>query len=160
MKKYKFSLLHLVLQLLLLPHGPPVPLIPRDPVYPVGHHNVQFVQSSVAVVHSQSSLVLLFQIFARLLEVTELPPTCLSGAGSTDSVTLAQGLHGLPDGHPPGLAVVEVGQGPGVGPSLARVQELSGHDLAKLDIVTAASPLPLRRISLGAQSSLFTFTML
>ena len=101
------------------------------------------IQVAIVVVHPEGALVLLLQILASLLEVRQLSPAGLSGTASTDTVTLAQGPHGLPDGHPARLAVVEVGQAPGVRPHLTRVQELSGNLLSEPYIVAASSPLPL-----------------
>ena len=89
-----------------------------------------------------------------------MSPAGLGGAAPAHAVTLAQGPHGLPDRHPPRLAVVEVGQGPGVGPSLAAVQELPAHLLPELDVVAAAAPLPLGHVPLGANPPGLTLTML
>ena len=75
-------------------------------------------------------------------------------------MTLAQGPHGLLHCHAPGLAVVEVGQGPRVCPGLAAVQELPAHLLPELDVVAAAAPLPLGHVPLGAHSAGLTLTML
>ena len=125
-------------------HGAPVSL-PGHAVDPVGHQVLRAVQLAVIVVHSQGSLVLLLQIFPRLSELAQLPPAGLGGAAATDSVTLAESLHGLPDGHPARLAVVEGRQTPGLGARLSGVQELAGHLLSVPHIVAAPAPLPVRR---------------
>lgn len=89
-----------------------------------------------------------------------MSPASLGGAAAAHAVALAQGLHGLLDRHAPRLAVVEVGQRPRIGPNLATVQELSADLLPELDIVAAASPLPLRHISPEAEPPRLTLTML
>ena len=60
----------------------------------------------------------------------------------------------------PSLAVVEVGQRPRICPGLTTVQELSTDLLPELDIVTAASPLPLSHIPSRANPPGLTLAML
>ena len=100
------------------------------------------LQNTVAVVHLGGVLVLLLEVVADLFEVSELSPACLSGTTTAHSVTLAEGPHGLPHGHSPGLVVVEVGEADGLlgGPVL--VQELLADLLPEGEIVAAAAPLP------------------
>ena len=90
------------------------------------------------------------QIFPSCPELPELPPAGLSGAAATDSVTFAQSLQGLPHSHPARLAVVQVGQAPGLRARLSGVQELPGDLLAVPNVVAAAAPLP---VSLGPPAS-------
>ena len=58
-------------------------------------------------------------------------------------MTLAQSSHGFPHGDPSSLVVVQDGQRLGLVSHAVRVEEPLGDELAKDEIVTAASPLPL-----------------
>lgn len=156
-EEHQLPLLHFLLHLPGL-HGSPVSL-PRDPVYPVGEEVLRSVQTPVVVVDPECPPVLLLEIFACLPELPQLPPAGLRGAAPADSVTLAESLHGLPHRNPPSLAVMEVGETTGVLPGLGRVQELPGDCLPVLDIVTAASPLPVR-VRAPAASPLLTLAVL
>ena len=100
------------------------------------------LQDAVAVVHLGGVLVLLLEVVADLFEVPELSPAGLGGAAPADSVALAESSHCLPDGHPTGLVVVEVGQADRLlgGPVL--VEELLADLLPEGEVVAAAAPLP------------------
>ena len=110
------------------------------------------LQDAVAGLHLGGVLVLLLQVVADLLEVSQLSPAGLGGAAPTDSVTLAESPHGLPDSDPPGLVVVEVGQADGLLGVPVQVEELLADLLPEAEVVAAAAPLPAVGPALAVES--------